>query len=150
MTMSTLELRDKVQRYLLDMGLHGVEITRSGGFTFRKGSTRVFVDLDERGKDDDRFTVVRVTAPFLQNVPATPEVFEWVAKSADDWLFGHLGMLENEDGTYIIVFSHRILGDYLDPQELYHAVAAIAVTADDMDDELAARFGGETFHSDSD
>ena len=48
----------------------------------------------------------------------------------------------------ILGFSQRLLGDYLDEEELTHTVVAIAGTADILDDELQAKFGGKRFHED--
>jgi hypothetical protein len=50
----------------------------------------------------------------------------------------------NDDGrTGILGFEHAILGDHLDAPELHQAVAAVGFTADRLDDELQARFGGK-------
>ena len=41
------------------------------------------------------------------------------------------------------MFSHTLLGDYLDPEELRSAIGAVATTGNDLDDEVQDRFGGE-------
>ena len=147
--MSLLELKDKVQRWMTDAGLRGIEITPNGGYTFRFESTQVFIEFEQRGEGEHAFTAVVITAPFLQSVKATPELYEWVARSTDNWLFGHLGMVVDEEtGDAIVALTHTLLGDYLDPPEFHRALAAVASTANNIDDDIAARFGGETFHSD--
>ena len=147
--MSLLELKDKVGRWLTEIGLRGIEITERGGYSFRFESTRVFVDIVEVGSEEHRRSLVHITAPFLQRAPISPELFEWVARSCDDWMFGHLGMsVDDEDKTCIVVLTHTLLGDYLDPEEFNQALIAVTTTANDIDDDLVARFGGETFHSD--
>lgn len=139
-----LEVKDKVQRYLLDLG-DGIQVTENG-YTFRYGSTRVFVDVRERGEGEDEFTTVMVWAPFVKHLKPSPELFEYVARNADSFLFGHLGLIDHsEQGTLTLVFSHTVLGDYLDPAELQAAVVAVAGTADSHDDELAAKFGGNVY-----
>lgn len=146
--MSLLEIKDKVQRYLLDMGLHGVEVLPDG-YTFRYGSTRLFIRLEERGEGEDAFTPIVLTAPMVSDIKPSPELFEYVARNTDSKLFGHLGLHEDKDrGVMQIVFSHTLLGDFLDPKELEHAVGAVASTANQLDDELAAKFGGSVFHPD--
>lgn len=144
--MSLLELKDKVQRYLMDMGLHGIEVIEDG-YTFRHDSTRVFITVEERGEGEDTFSPIIITAPVVSDLKPTPELFEYVARHADDKLFGHLGLKEDKErGVLQLVFTHTLLGDFLDPQELERAVAAVAITANEEDDKLAAQFGGTVFH----
>ncbi len=40
-------------------------------------------------------------------------------------------------------WTHTLLGDYLDEEELHNAVGAVVTTADRLDDELQSRFGGK-------
>lgn len=145
--MSLPELKDKVQRWLSALEIRGVTLTDDGGYSFRNGSTHVFIDFEQRGKDDKAFSVIRIIAPFLQKVPPSAELHEWIATNSNSWLFGHLGvMTSSETGLYIVLLEHVLLGDYLDPEEFRHALIAVAATADEIDDDLVARFGGETFH----
>src|SRR4051812_32758945 len=61
-------VKDKVQRYLLDMGLNGIELTPTGGLTFRLGSSRVFIDVYERQlKEDETNSIVSFYAPMVVN-----------------------------------------------------------------------------------
>jgi hypothetical protein len=51
--------------------------------------------------------------------------------------------LDYEDkGKVQIIFEVTIPGDNLDPGELKQALVAVAITADVLDDELKAKFGG--------
>jgi hypothetical protein len=130
----------KVQRILADF-LNDVRINDRGGFMIPYESTMVVVD--PRQLEGDR-TAVLVFALMNQNVPVTPALFEWVAINTDNFMFGHIGMRVSEDGkTANLVFTHTLLGDYLDPEELKQAVGAVATTADDLDEEIQDRFGGE-------
>jgi hypothetical protein len=138
-----LVLKDKVQRYLTD--LIGVfEVDRHGDFTFQIGSARVFVSVGELSNDR---TYIGITVPLLFEVPPSPEVFKHIALHADDWIFGHLSAVEHDTGVNIF-FSHRLLGDYLDPEEFRGALIAVAGTSDQLDNELQAQFGGRRFHDD--
>lgn len=140
-----LVLKDKVQRYLSDMGVRGIEITEHGAFSFRYGSARVYVDPKPWG---DESSLVTLTVPLLNGCQPSPELFHYVATSADDYVFGHLSAYEHE-GVVALFFTHNLLGDYLDPQELQRAVGGIATTADKLDTELHGRFGGELYYEDS-
>jgi hypothetical protein len=135
------QTRSKVQHYLTKNGR--VEIDKDGDFTFQAGSTQVFIRVIDWGEGD---TVVNVWAVVAGMVPVTPALFEFVATRSDEYMMGHLGCQVDEDGTAIVTFSHRMLGNVLDEEELVHAALAVASTADRLDDEIAATFGGRTFH----
>jgi hypothetical protein len=137
-----LVFKDKVQRYLTNL-VGTVEVTADGRFTFHDGSTQVFVTCSMWAQDK---TVASIMAPILLGVPATPELFEYIATNASRYLFGHLSALRDDDGTIGVLLTHELLGDFLDPDELKIAVGSVALTANDLDDEMKARFGGKRFH----
>lgn len=118
-----------------------IEVTRDGDFTFPFESTRVYI---RPFRIDPRSTVVNVYAITNVDVPPSEELFRFVALNADAALFGHLGALER-DNVVDIVFSHRLLADYLDKQELKRAVVAVATSADEVDDIIKDNFGGQRY-----
>lgn len=136
--------KSKVQKYLTALG--PVNIDSDGDFSLRAGSARVFVRVGEH--PNGQSTLVRVFAHVLEQVPLTPSLYEFVAT---DWstVFGTLVVLKRDDGTGVLVMREMLLGDFLDEDELKFAVLGIAFSSDEMDDELAARFGGVVFHSES-
>ncbi len=139
-----LVVKERVRQYLTDL-LGSVEVDNDGDFHFQMKSTRVFVGVTAWGDDE---TVVRITAPVLLGAPASPELFRYVATHADDYVFGHLCAEEGDEGV-IVLLAHRLLGDTLDPPELKNAVGGIAVTANNLDDDLVDLFGGSVFHPDA-
>lgn len=142
-----LELRDQVQR-ILSEGVGSLEVGPEGVLTFRHQSTRVFVNCREQDLDEGRTrSLVFITAPILIGVPPTPDLFEYVATNADNWMFGHLSA-HPSDSAIDILMTHTLLGDYLDAEELRTAAFGIALTANDLDDELQQRFGGTRAHED--
>jgi len=58
--------------------------------------------------------------------------------------FGGLALSIGEGGRGSVLLRHAILGDKMDREELYASVSAIASTADELDDQLVAAFGGRT------
>jgi hypothetical protein len=134
-----LEIRDRVQRYLAK--LVRFEVRENGSMTFRNGSSRFFISLVEHQKA----VTIHIFCPLVLNVPASNELFRYVALHADDYTFGHLSVSETDDG-HRIDLTHVLLGDFLDEEELTWSVGAMAGTADDIDDKLAAQFGGHVFH----
>ena len=136
--------RAKVQQYLTQ-NFGDVNIDSKGNYSLRSGSTRMFVSI--RTHEDGDWTWVTLQVPVLLKVEESPAVFEYVALHSDDYIFGHLSVGRTDEGL-IIMFSHALLGDYLDEEELARAVAGMLYVADEMDDELEKQFGGTRFHGD--
>jgi hypothetical protein len=129
--------RDRVASMLAAL-VGSIELSAAGDLSFPYESTRVFVNV--RPLVDDS-TVVNVFA--FTNVDLVPsaELYEFVALHSGDFVFGHLS-LDVTEGKGTLILRHTLLADYLDEPELNTAVRAIALTADDIDDELKAKFGG--------
>lgn len=139
-----LEVKDRVWRYLADL-VGAVQLTPDGMFSFPAESTQVFIRCLAWGTDS---TLVGIDCPVLLDCPASPELYEHVA-THNSYHFGHLAIVPGEDGKVLVLFTHTLLGDYLDPEELKVAVVGVAGTAKDLDDELKAKFGGRRFHEDA-
>ena len=132
-------VKERVQAYLTSMG--PVQIDANGTYIVEMGSTKTFVSVDAHPNNEK--TLVKITTPILYDVPITADLYKYVALHADDWFFGSLGLWPKEDGlTGMLVMGHTLLGDYLDKDELLYAVYGVGGTADDLDDELMAQFGG--------
>lgn len=140
MSAKLLETKDKVQRLLTEL-LNSVQVDKEGRFHFRHGSSHIFV----QARAWQESTVVDVIAPTNFDLPATPELFRYVATRVDTFVFGRLAATEHDKGVNI-TFSHTLLGDTLDPDELKTAVFAVASTAEKIDDEIREKFGGTLFH----
>jgi hypothetical protein len=137
-------LREKVERYVQDLiGPH--EVSDKGVVRFRWGSTQVYVASLAWGADE---SIAFISIPVLYSLEPSPELFRHVALHADDWHFGHLSVTEEDGGKLKLWLTHSLLGDYLDVEELKTAVATMARTADGLDDELKAKFGGERHYED--
>jgi len=130
-----LAIKDKVQRYIIDWA-GSAQVDKDGDFFIRRGSSTVFVSVKPFVEDS---SVVRIFAVTNRQVPASPELFEFIATSS--YWFGHL-LCVCKDGLATVMFSHTLLGDFLDPEELKTAVAMVALTSDGIDDKIAERFGG--------
>ena len=143
MTDAAAITKERVQRFLADL-FGEVHIDRDGDFNFRHGSTHVYIRVHEMGKDA---TAVRVWSFTNRKVPDSNELFRYLAATNGMLVFGALSAKAVEDGVSVVL-SHSLLGEYLDPAELAAAVAAVAQLADDFDDEIKSRFGGERYYED--
>jgi hypothetical protein len=137
MVVSISETRDTVGSMIANF-VGRVEMAAGGEFSFPYESTRVYVDVQPWAEGSAVVLVYAIT-----NVDLTPgpELYEHVAIHADDWVFGHLGMRVVEDKA-MVFFSHTLLADRLDAEELQTAVAAVAIAADQIDDQIREQFGG--------
>lgn len=143
-----LELRERV-RQILTSELSGVVVDEAGDFSIQNESTAVFVRCEEQDFDNgESRTMINVLAPVVFGAPPSPQLFEYLALESNQYLFGHLVGLRNDDGSISVFLEYRLLGDYLDAEELLNAVWAIALSANDLDDEVKSRFGGERLNED--
>jgi len=132
------ELKEKVQRILATNWT--VELSRSGGFFVRGDSTGCYIECFDSEKTD--WTYVHFYSFVLLDVPITDEFLRYVA-STDMRFGGFVVQFSESDDMGDLLLSHTILGNYLDSEELNIALASIFYTADDLDDELQQRFGGQ-------
>lgn len=112
----------------------------NGGFALRSGTTAVFVEVKGWSQADRAdSTWVHVWAPVAKDVPQSADLYRWIATT--DHIFGGL-RLSDEEGQCTVIFEYALLGDRLDEVELANAVRVVAATADEIDEDVVARFGG--------
>lgn len=144
-----LVTRDKVQRFTKEL-FNVVNLLDDGGLLIPYESTRVFVTVLERELEDKdfqeknqlSFTVVNVWCPVLRELKLSNSLCEWVATEGQEYTFGHFKLLKDDDGTWTLIFEVTLSGDTLDPGELKDALLSVAITSDEEDDVLKAKFGG--------
>ena len=132
--------RERVRQMLAESS-GGADVLPGGELTFLFESVQVFLNVLDVGEN---MPVVNVFAVTNVEVPPSPQLYRFVATKANDWVFGHLGAREEQRGV-TIMFRHTLLGEYLDRDELAHAVHAVATTADGLDNEIKRQFGGKLF-----
>jgi hypothetical protein len=137
----------KVQRLLT--GPMGLRISVEGDrFTvqFQGTSTAAFLRVQDWGKDSEGEprSLVLISALILRGVTPTPALYEWVARTGGSRWFGHIEVLDDkEPGKVYLIFSHTLLGDFLDEKELSVALFGVIAVADEWDDQLQKQFGGK-------
>lgn len=130
-------------RALLTEGMD-LEISEMGNDTILVPFEDAYVHLRvvPRGGESVE-TVVYVWAPVLVEVSFSADLFEWVALSTDDFIFGHLALIRIPDGdTGNLVIAHRLVGSTLGVADLANVVAALAHSAAEQAKELQPLFGG--------
>lgn len=123
-------LRNKIQKYLSQKNL-SYEVQPSGELWVREGSTVVAIvpyDWNEQ-------TLVSVMAPVALDVKkVTAELTRFLVEKNYDLLFGKFSLNPENNSIW---YTHVLLGDYLDEEELFVAVAQVAIVADDYDEQVS-------------
>ncbi len=139
----------KVQGFLGALEVRAM-LEEANHFSVRNGSARGFIRVWSPKPDDpDARTFVRFTVPLLTGVNDSPELYEYIAFHADDYILGHLSLFRTTEGDLRIFVTHELLGDYIDEAEFEVTLFGIMSTVDELDDQLQARFGGSRFHDES-
>jgi hypothetical protein len=145
--MGTVEATtQKVQRMLVSQ-FNNVTLTEDG-FMLREGSTAVSIRIHDfgTGPDGEPSSLVTIWSPVNRDIKPSPELFRWAATEGQQRYFGRISIYEQpSDGVCHMALDHTLLGDFLDPHELFSAVAFVTLAADELDDQIQQRFGGKRF-----
>ncbi len=100
---------------------------------------------------NDTVATVHVNAPVIQDVQITPELC-YALLTDNRFRVGRWEVELNEDGSgkgIVLLGADLVNWDgSLDAEELKQTINLVAESADEIDDELVARFGGTTMFSD--
>ena len=91
---------------------------------------------------DDDTTVIRLFAITNLDLPVTSELMEYLLTKNLEFVFGAFA-LDSDRGA--VWFTHNLLGEFAAREEFEAALAAVAETVDEHDNEIKARFGGRLY-----
>jgi hypothetical protein len=133
------QVQMKVQKFLQKNG--NIEITEQGAISIPWGSSHIFIDVEAL---TETITVVRIAGVTVLDIPVTDELCRDLIINKG-MKFGSWGIERESDSdkTGNLVFSHHILGNDLDEDELMVSLGLVGAATDNNDDELVARFGGK-------
>jgi len=132
-------LHERVRTFLEELK-HPFEETGET-FVLVYGSTRVLVRPQRWTRDH---SILKVRAHVLNDVEldGNEHMFEEFNNMNDRFLFGTIFWTPKADGVGDIVIEHNLIGETLDSKEFSTALLALALTADDLDDNLQDHLGG--------
>ncbi len=108
-------------------------------YVVKQGSTYVMINVLPWG--DDR-AVVRCASQLVRGVKLATDLSRKLLEMNGILRFGAFAYVP--EGS-VILFLHSILGGHtLDPEELVATVRDVALVADEYDDRIATKFGGQT------
>jgi hypothetical protein len=102
----------------------------------RYGSTVLEISVEAYGADE---TVIVIMSYCVQDVELDEELMAGLLELNHQMACGHFSLVGND-----IFFAHSVFGSNLDPRDLLRAITAVATVADDYDDRIVARYGGQT------
>src|SRR5262249_19693771 len=107
-------------------------------YVVKQGSSIVMINVVPWGSDK---AVVRCIAQLVKGVELTPDLAFQLLEVNAVVRFGAFGFVP--DGN-VITFGHSILGGAsMDPLELIATIRDVALIADEYDDRIARKYGGQ-------
>jgi len=128
---------DKIAGILRDeFGKTATPREDSPSFVMSRGSA--FVQLTVT-PINEQYTTVRAHSWVVTGVENTPDLLQFLLKENLSMRFGAFGI----DDVGDVCFTHAILGETLEAPALMYTLMAVASVADDYDDKIVGRFGGQ-------
>ncbi len=105
-------------------------------FYVRYGTTVLEISVEAYGPEE---AVVTVMSYCVQGVEVSEELLLGLLELNHQLHFGAFSLVGGD-----IFFSYSLFGNSIERRNLLGAVAAVATVADDYDDRIVAKYGGET------
>lgn len=143
---TTAEVVDKVRRLLVALDINA-SLKGETGFIAPFDETSVILEVSEiETWRDTLLHPVEVWAPVLFDVPLEPEFLSHVATSKFRFGGFEIHLEDDPPGATptkaMLVFTHTILGDFLDKDELDISIGMVFISASNEIEDLQKRFGG--------
>lgn len=127
---------DRVREYLPEFFDDPYYDEETGHFYVRYGSTVLEISVESYGPKE---AVVTIMSYCVQEVDLSEELMSGLLELNHALPVGGFSLVEDD-----LFFSYSLFGRDLSPRGLLGAIAAVAEVADDYDDRIVARYGGQT------
>jgi hypothetical protein len=130
------ETFNKLEEYLgelFDEPYHDLE---NDHFYVRYGSTVLEISVEPYSPEE---AMVVIMSYCVQDVELAEELTAGLLELNHQMPCGHFSLVGND-----IFFAHSMFGRSLDARDLLRAITAVATVADDYDDRIVAKYGGQT------
>lgn len=105
-------------------------------FGIAVGSAFTSIGVYPWGEDDATITT---RSYVVTGVELTAELMKYLLQENDRMRFGAFGVDQDND----IFFEHTLVGSTCDKEEIKASVLAVVVTADEYDDKIIQKWGGQ-------
>ncbi len=126
----------KLKEYLGELFDEPYHDPENDHFYVRYGTTVLEISVEAYGSEE---TMVVIMSYCVQDVEVEEELMTGLLELNHRIPCGHFSVVGND-----IFFAHSLFGRSLDPRDLLRAITAVATIADDYDDRIVARYGGQT------
>jgi hypothetical protein len=130
------ETFEKLKEYLGELFDEPYHDPENDHFYVRYGTTVLEISVEPYGSEE---TVIAIMSYCVQDVELDEELMAGLLELNHQMACGHFSVVGND-----IFFAHSLFGRNLDPRDLLRAITAVATVADDYDDRIVARYGGQT------
>ena len=130
------EVFHKVKEYLKELFDEPYHDPENNHFYVRYGTTVLEISVEPYGTEE---AVVTIMSYCVQDVDVEEELLVGLLELNHQLSFGHFSLVGTD-----IFFAHSLFGRSLDARDLLRAITALATLADDYDDRIVERYGGQT------
>src|SRR3954453_1351274 len=130
------ETFQKLKEYLGELFEGPYHDPENAHFYVRSGWTVREISVEPYGAEE---TMVVIMSYCVQDVELDEELLAGLLELNHQMACGPFSGVGND-----IFFAHSLFGRNLDPRDLLRAITAVATVADDYDDLIVARYGGQT------
>lgn len=126
----------KVKEYLGELFEEPYHDPENDHFYVRYGTTVLEIAVEAYGPEE---SVVNIMSYCVQDVELEEDLLLGLLELNHQLLCGSFSLVGND-----IFFAHSLYGKGLEPRDLLRAITSVATVADDYDDRIVARYGGQT------
>ena len=130
------ETFDKLKEYLGELFDEPYHDPENDHFYVRYGTTVLEISVEPYGTEE---TIIVIMSYCVQDVELEEELLAGLLELNHRIPCGHFSVVGND-----IFFAHSLFGSSLEPRDLLRAITSVATLADDYDDRIVARYGGQT------
>jgi hypothetical protein len=130
------ETFNRVKEYLGELFEEPYHDPDNNHFYVRYGTTVLEIAVEPYGSEE---AMVNIMSYCVQDVELEEELLLGLLELNHQLLCGSFSLVGND-----IFFAHSLFGTSLTPRDLLRAINSVATLADDYDDRLVARYGGQT------
>ncbi|HEY0510672.1 MAG TPA: YbjN domain-containing protein [Thermoanaerobaculia bacterium] len=130
------ETFNKLEEYLGELFDEPYHDPENDHFYVRYGSTVLEISVEPYGGEE---AMVVIMSYCVQDVELDEELLAGLLELNHEMPCGHFSVVGND-----IFFAYSLFGRSLDARDLLRAITAVATVADDYDDRIVARYGGQT------
>jgi len=126
----------KLREYLNELFDEPFHDPESDHFYVRYGSTVLEISVEPYGPEE---AMVLIMSYCVQDVEIAEDLLLGLLELNHQMSCGAFSLVGND-----IFYAHSLFGRSLDPRDLLRAITVVATVADDYDDRIVARYGGQT------